>query len=94
MRTFKKSTNSCPALPQHVIPKFKENDLFYQPAEVVAKTIVGVLADQSVVGKAYYIEGGDSWEIEDTIWSSQPQWLGKFPCLSPCRACLSLLNTY
>ncbi|KAK3723298.1 hypothetical protein LTR37_002021 [Vermiconidia calcicola] len=74
---FDDSNDSYPAMSQHVIPKFKENDLFYQPADVVAKTIVGVQADPSAVGKAYYIEGGDSWEIEDSIWASQPQWLGE-----------------
>jgi hypothetical protein len=44
--------------------------------EAVGKIIVGIEADPSIIGKAYYIEGGDAWQFEDTFLQYQPQWLG------------------
>ncbi len=44
----------------------------------MGKIIVGISADPSVVGKAFYIEGGDAWEFEDTFLEYQPQWLGEY----------------
>lgn len=64
-------------LAANVIGAFKDAGLFWQPPEAVAKTIVGIQADTSIRGKAYYIEGGDSWEIEDSLYQSQPQWLSE-----------------
>ena len=60
-----------------VIGAFKDAGLFWQPPEAVAKTIVGLQADGEIRGKAYYIEGGDSWEIEDSLYETQPQWLSE-----------------
>jgi hypothetical protein len=39
--------------------------------------IVGIEADSSIFGKAYYIEGGDAWQFEDSFIEYQPQWLGE-----------------
>ena len=39
--------------------------------------ILGIQSDTSLVGKAYYIEGGDGWEFEDSFYNTQPQWLGE-----------------
>ncbi|KAK3049653.1 hypothetical protein LTR09_009075 [Extremus antarcticus] len=65
------------AMTKHIIHKFKEGGLYWQPADAVGKIIVGISADPSVVGKAFYIEGGDAWEFEDTFLEYQPQWLGE-----------------
>lgn len=59
-----------------IISAFKDNGLYWQSAESVANIIVGIMSDR-VNGKAYYIEGGDGWEFEDTFYSTQPQWLGE-----------------
>lgn len=61
----------------HIVEAFKAANLYWQPAEAVAKTIVGIQADEGMVGKAYYIEGGDSWEIEESVYRFQPQWLSE-----------------
>lgn len=60
-----------------IIKAFKDANLFWQPPEAVANTIVGIQADTSIRGKAYYIEGGDSWEIEDSLYETQPRWLSE-----------------
>lgn len=63
-----------------IIKPFKDAGLYWQPPEAVAKIIVGVEADPSIRGKAYYIEGGDGYEFEDTFYSTQPQWLSEEAC--------------
>lgn len=60
-----------------IIQPFKDAGLFWQPAEAVAEVIAGVLSSTEVNGKAYYVEGGDGFEIEDGLYASQPQWLGE-----------------
>ena len=65
---------------KHIIEAFKEKDLFWQPPEAVGDIIVAIQADSSIVGKAYYIEGGDAWEYEDTFVATQPQWLSEEGC--------------
>ncbi|KAF2161863.1 hypothetical protein M409DRAFT_27592 [Zasmidium cellare ATCC 36951] len=60
-----------------VIGAFKDNNLYWQTAESVAKIVVGLLATEEIHGKAYYIEGGDAWEVEDGIYKEQPRWLGE-----------------
>lgn len=60
-----------------VITPFKENGLFWQSPESVARVIVGIESTSSIQGKAFYIEGGDAWEFEDSFYSTQPQWLGE-----------------
>ena len=61
----------------HILDAFKAAHLYWQPPEAVANTIVGIQADSGIWGKAYYIEGGDSWEIEDSVVEFQPQWLSE-----------------
>lgn len=75
----------CPGVTEsemtkHIIGTFKEQNLFWQSPKAVGNIIVGIEADSSIVGKAYYIEGGDGWEIEDTFYNSQPQWLSEEGC--------------
>lgn len=60
-----------------IIAAFKDAGLYWQPPEAVANTIVGIQSDSSIRGKAYYIEGGDSWEIEDSLYEYQPKWLSE-----------------
>ena len=61
-----------------VISAFRDAGLFWQPPSAVAKVIVGIEADTSIIGKAFYIEGDGAWEFEDSFYNAQPQWLGKF----------------
>ena len=63
-----------------IIHKFKEAELFWQSPEAVGNIIVGIQADPSIIGKAYYIEGGDGWEFEDSFYATQPQWLSEEAC--------------
>lgn len=60
-----------------IIGAFRDHGLFWQPGEAVGNVIVALQADSSIVGKAYYIEGGDAWEYEDSFYATQPQWLGE-----------------
>lgn len=63
----------------HVIQPFRDAGLFWQPPEVVAETILGILVSDGMKGKAFYVEGGDAFEFEDSFYSAQPQWLGEEP---------------
>ena len=56
---------------------FREQGLFTQSAESVAKIIIGLETTTEMQGKAIYIEGGDGWEFEDSFYATQPQWLGE-----------------
>jgi hypothetical protein len=60
-----------------VIGTFKDNNLFWQSPESVAKFIVALEATPNINGKAIYIEGGAGWEFEDSFYVTQPQWLGE-----------------
>lgn len=65
---------------KHIIGAFKDQNLYWQPASAVGDIIVAIQADASIVGKAYYIEGGDGWEYEDSFYETQPQWLSEEGC--------------
>jgi NAD(P)-dependent dehydrogenase (short-subunit alcohol dehydrogenase family) len=60
-----------------IIQPFKDAGLFWQPAEAVAKVILGILSSEEMNGKAFYVEGGDGFEFEDSLYAAQPQWLGE-----------------
>lgn len=60
-----------------IIQPFKDAGLFWQPAEAVAEVILGILSGIEINGKAYYVEGGDGFEFEDSFYATQPQWLGE-----------------
>ncbi|KAK5163802.1 uncharacterized protein LTR77_010476 [Saxophila tyrrhenica] len=62
---------------KHIISAFKAGGLYWQPPDAVGKIILGLQADPSIYGKAYYIEGGGAWEFENTFLEYQPQWLGE-----------------
>lgn len=61
------------------IETFKQPGLAYQPAEDVAKVILGLLTSTTVTGKAFYVEGASAWEFEDRLYQTMPQWLGEEP---------------
>ena len=65
---------------KNIIHAFRDQGLFWQPPEAVGNIIVAIEAAPSIVGKAYYIEGGDGWEYEDSFVATQPQWLGEEGC--------------
>lgn len=58
---------------------FRENGLYVQSAESVAKIIIGLITAREMVGKAVYVEGSDAWEFEDGLYREQPRWLGEEP---------------
>lgn len=60
-----------------IINPFKDAGLFWQPAKAVAEVILGILSTKEMNGKAFYIEGGDGFEFEDSLYAAQPQWLGE-----------------
>lgn len=62
-----------------IIQPFKDAGLFWQPPEAVAEVILGILTSQGMNGKAFYVEGGDGYEFEDSLYTTQPQWLGEEP---------------
>lgn len=64
---------------QGIVEKFKDAGLFWQSADSVARIIVGIQCSGQMTGKAIYIEGGDGWEFEDSLYQTQPQWLGEEP---------------
>lgn len=60
-----------------IIDAFRDNALFWQSPESVAKVILGLMTNEEVNGKAVYVEGGDGFEFEDSLYATQPQWLGE-----------------
>lgn len=64
---------------EKIIQAFKENNLWWQSPESVARMILGLETTVSMNGKAIYIEGGEGWEFEDSFYEHQPQWLGEEP---------------
>ncbi len=65
---------------KNIINAFRDQGLYWQSAEAVGKIIVAIEADPTIIGKAYYIEGGDGWEYEDSFYATQPQWLSEEGC--------------
>jgi hypothetical protein len=48
----------------------------------VARIVAGVACDDEQNGKAFYLEGGRAWEIEDNINRLEPEWLGQEQSMS------------
>ncbi|GIZ43835.1 hypothetical protein CKM354_000704800 [Cercospora kikuchii] len=65
------------AMTAGIIDAFKNNNLFWQSPESVAKIILGLATNEAVVGKAVYVEGGEGWEFEDSLYAAQSHWLGE-----------------
>ncbi|KAM0719915.1 hypothetical protein Q7P37_004050 [Cladosporium fusiforme] len=63
----------------HIIQAFKDANLFWQSPDAVAEIILGILSSENLHGKAFYVEGGDGYEFEDSFYAAQPQWLGEEP---------------
>ena len=47
-----------------------------QPADI-GKVCVDATRSEGLNGKAFYVEGGRAWEIEDNLNRLEPQWLGE-----------------
>jgi NAD(P)-dependent dehydrogenase (short-subunit alcohol dehydrogenase family) len=60
-----------------IIQPFKDAGLFWQSPRAVAEVILGILSTKEMNGKAFYVEGGDGFEFEDSLYAAQPQWLGE-----------------
>jgi len=43
----------------------------------VAQVILGLSADNTINGRAFYLEGDRAWDIEEGINVTEPQWLGE-----------------
>lgn len=86
----------CPGMTESemtkvIVPVYKAQGLFWQPASSVAELIVGLMAagkdksgegegetsEEDITGKAIYIEGGKSWEFDQSFWDTMPQWLSE-----------------
>lgn len=63
----------------HIIQAFKDGNLFWQSPEAVADVILGIVSSEDMNGKAFYVEGGDGYEFEESFVTAQPQWLGEEP---------------
>jgi hypothetical protein len=62
-----------------IYPAFAERGLATNSPDDVAISLVGLLAEKEMFGKGLYVEGGKSWELEDGIVKTMPQWLGEGP---------------
>lgn len=62
-----------------------------QPVDV-AKVNMNVTQSAGLHGKAFYVEGGRAWEIEDNINRLEPQWLGEEPSKSLAKGQATLGN--
>lgn len=60
-----------------IVSSWKAANLPIQSTTDVARVVAGVACNQKLNGKAFYVEGGRAWEIEDNIDRLEPQWLGE-----------------
>ncbi|KAI5366358.1 Putative short-chain dehydrogenase/reductase SDR, NAD(P)-binding domain superfamily [Septoria linicola] len=60
-----------------IIDAFRDNGLFWQSPESVAKIVLGLMTNEEMNGKAVYVEGGAGFEFEDGLYAAQPHWLGQ-----------------
>lgn len=80
------------AMTASLVGKYKENGLFWQPAETCADVIAALASagpnseaakefgdkeGKGIVGKAFYVEGRKSWEFEESLWETMPIWLSE-----------------
>lgn len=60
-----------------IYEKFRDAGLYWQQPESVGRIVLGLQCAENMNGKSVYVEGGDGWEVEDSIYQAQPQWLGE-----------------
>ncbi|KAK6380788.1 hypothetical protein LTS17_004989 [Exophiala oligosperma] len=60
-----------------IVSSWKAADLPIQSTSDVARVVAGVACNQELNGKAFYVEGGRAWDIEEGIDRLEPQWLGE-----------------
>ena len=62
-----------------------------QPTDV-ARVVMNVTQSEGLNGKAFYVEGGRAWEIEDGINRLEPEWLGDEQSKSLAKGQVTLGN--
>ncbi|KAJ9639195.1 hypothetical protein H2204_003806 [Knufia peltigerae] len=65
------------AMTEGIVSSWKAADLPIQSTSDVARVVAGVACNQELNGKAFYVEGGRAWDIEEGIDRLEPQWLGE-----------------
>jgi NAD(P)-dependent dehydrogenase (short-subunit alcohol dehydrogenase family) len=72
----------CPAVTAtplgklHVVPVFESLQLPINSSLDVANPMAGLCCDGNTNGKILYVEAGVSWDIEEGLARTRPQWLG------------------
>jgi hypothetical protein len=62
-----------------IFQAFRQRGLDVNVPADVAVTIMGLLSEDKIYGKAMYVAGAEGWEVEDGIVKTMPQWLGEEP---------------
>jgi hypothetical protein len=73
------SVTETPLSAVHVLPFFLKYGLPINTATDVAEVILGLASTSGLNGKTLYIEGGKSWDIEEGLLQTRPQWLAAGP---------------
>lgn len=63
----------------HIVHAFQQPGYYCQPADDVARMVLGLQVRPDLNGKGIYVEGGSGWEFEDGFYREQPAWLGQEP---------------
>lgn len=63
----------------HLVHVFKKPGFYCQPADDVARMVLGLQVRPDLNGKGIYVEGGSGWEFEESFYQEQPAWLGEEP---------------
>jgi hypothetical protein len=69
----------------HVIPFFQKAGLPINTAAEVAEAIIGVASSPAMNRKVLFVEGGKSWDIEEGLLRTMPQWLAEGPMSTVTR---------
>jgi NAD(P)-dependent dehydrogenase (short-subunit alcohol dehydrogenase family) len=70
------SVTATPLSALHVLPIFESLKLPINSSLDVARQMAGLCCDHDMNGKILYVEGGQSWDIEEGLAETRPQWLG------------------
>ena len=70
------SVTETPLSALHVLPLFRQLQLPVNSAHELAQTLAGVDCDSTLNGKVLYVEGGQSWDIEEGLNETRTTWLG------------------
>lgn len=70
------SVTATPLSALHVLPMFELLKLPVNSADDLAQVLAGVCCDLTLNGKVLYVEGGQSWDIEEGLTQTRSTWLG------------------